>query len=141
MPAGVNIGDVSGKTIGEITEGLNKTTREILGKAKETIVRFGGKSKSTGTIKVKSYEQARNEALFWLEQRGFKSEKQTFGKFGYTRKRPIGRQTSDGKIGFRIEYDSRSGAHINLWSGKEKGPHIEFDASEKTVKKLQKLFK
>ncbi|WP_241503598.1 T7SS effector LXG polymorphic toxin [Bacillus safensis] len=91
--------------------------------------------------KNKSYEQSRNEALAWLEERGFKSEKQTFGKFGYTRNKPIGRQTEDGKIGFRIEHDSRSGAHINVWAGKEKGPHFEFDASEKTVKKIQKHFR
>jgi hypothetical protein len=97
--------------------------------------------KIKGASKVKTYEQARNEALSWLKQRGFKSEKPTFGKFGYTKNKPIGRQTNDGKVGFRIEYDSRSGAHINVWAGKEKGPHFEFDASEKTVKKIQKLFK
>ncbi|MBM7570654.1 hypothetical protein [Aquibacillus albus] len=76
-----------------------------------------------------------------MEQRGFKSEKQTFGKFGYTKNEPIGRQTNDGKVGFRIEHDSRSGAHINVWAGKEKGPHFEFDASEKAVKKIKKRFR
>lgn len=100
----------------------------------------GGKGIKS-TVKVKTYEQARNEALSWLEQRGFKSENQTFGKFGYTKNEPIGRQTNDGKVGFRIEHDSRSGAHINVWAGKEKGPHFEFDASEKTVKKIQKRFR
>ncbi|MEC3591946.1 T7SS effector LXG polymorphic toxin [Bacillus pumilus] len=100
-----------------------------------------GKIGVKATNKNKSYEQSRNEALVWLEERGFKSEKQTFGKFGYTRNKPIGRQTEDGKVGFRIEHDSRSGAHINVWAGKEKGPHFQFDASEKTVKKIQKHFR
>lgn len=32
------------------------------------------------------------------------------------------------------------GAHINVWSGKEKGPHFTFGASESTVTKLQGKF-
>ena len=35
----------------------------------------------------------------------------------YTKNKPIGRQTKDGKVGFRIEHDSRSVAHINVWAG------------------------
>ena len=46
-------------------------------------------------------------------------------------------QTLNGKVGFRIEFDERSGAHINMWAGKEKGPHVHFDGSEKTVEKIQ----
>jgi hypothetical protein len=49
-------------------------------------------------------------------------------------------QTADGKAGYRIEYDERSGAHINVWSGKEKGPHFNFAASEPTVRKIQGRF-
>lgn len=94
-----------------------------------------------GKGKGKTYEQARNGALSWLKQRGFKSEKRTYGKFGYTKKRPIGRQTKNGKVGFRVEHDKRHGAHINVWAGKEKGPHFQFDASERTVKKIQKRFR
>jgi hypothetical protein len=50
---------------------------------------------------------------------------------------PIGMQTADGRTGFRVEFDERSGAHINVWSGKEKGLHFKFDASELTVTKIQ----
>ncbi len=50
-------------------------------------------------------------------------------------------QTADGKTGFRVEYDERSKAHINVWSSKNKGPHYLFDASKKTVLKLIRLFK
>ncbi|QHA37874.1 hypothetical protein D5E69_20250 [Rossellomorea marisflavi] len=39
------VGHVPGKTVGEITEGIGKSAREIVGKAKDTIVRFSGKGK------------------------------------------------------------------------------------------------
>ncbi|SUG28050.1 Teneurin-2 Ten-2; Tenascin-M2; Ten-m2; Protein Odd Oz/ten-m homolog 2 [Salmonella enterica subsp. arizonae] len=89
---------------------------------------------------IVSYEQARNKALKWLEERGFKAERVNIGKFGSTRGKPVGMTTADGKTGFRIEYDERSGAHINVFSGKDKGEHFLFDASESVVTKLQKLF-
>ena len=41
------------------------------------------------------------------------------------------RETQDGEIGFRVEFDNRNGAHINVWNGKEKGPHILFNGSKK----------
>jgi hypothetical protein len=85
------------------------------------------------------FNQARNQALDWLIPRGFKAEKVTLGKFGAIKGRPVGMQTVNGKVGFRIEFDERSGAHINVWAGKEKGPHFQFDATEKTVTKLQRL--
>ncbi|MFI5736557.1 polymorphic toxin-type HINT domain-containing protein [Kribbella sp. NPDC051587] len=85
------------------------------------------------------FNQSMNKALDWLEPRGFKAERPTIGKFGTIQGKPIGMQTSDGKTGFRIEFDQRSGAHINVWSGKEKGPHFTFDATESEVTKLQSL--
>jgi RHS repeat-associated protein len=86
------------------------------------------------------YNQAMNRALAWLDERGFVAERTTIGKFGTTAGQPIGMQTADGKTGFRVEFDERNGAHINVWSGKEKGPHFNFDASESTVTKLQGNF-
>ena len=80
-------------------------------------------------------------ALKWLLDRGFKAEKQTLGKFENIKDKPIGMQTSDGKIGFRVEYDDKNKAHINVWAGKEKGPHFLFEGSEETVEKLQKRYK
>lgn len=88
---------------------------------------FGNKGKNNG-------------ALDWLLKRGFRTEKVTFGKFGDIKGKPIGMQTSDGKVGFRIEFDERSGAHINTWVGKKKGPHFEFGSSEKSVTKIQKHY-
>lgn len=95
---------------------------------------------TTGQTKKDSYEQARNKALTWLEERGFKAERVNTGKFGSTKGQPVGMTTADGKTGFRIEFDDRSGAHINVFSGKDKGDHFFFDASESTVTKLQNLF-
>ena len=88
------------------------------------------------------YHQARNAALSWLEKQGqgFKAEKVVLGKFGPNKGNAIGMQTSDGKIGFRIEFDKKNGAHINVWSGKEKGPHFKFEGSEKTVNRIVKRF-
>ena len=53
---------------------------------------------------------------------------------------PIGMQTLDEKTGFRVEFDKRSGAHINVWHRKEKGPHYLFESSEATVRKITKRF-
>ncbi|MFJ4964328.1 hypothetical protein ACIP6P_18060 [Streptomyces sp. NPDC088729] len=87
------------------------------------------------------FNRARNQALKWLNSRGFRAEKVKLGKFGTIKGKPIGMQTADGKTGFRIEFDDRSGAHINVWSGREKGPHFQFNVTEATVAKLQGLHK
>lgn len=105
----------------------------------------GGLSGVAGVVgkqlkRYKDYNLARNAALEWLTKRGFKAEKVVLGKFGSSKGKPIGMQSMDGKIGFRVEYDSRSGAHINVWFGKEKGPHFEFEASEETVNQIIKRF-
>lgn len=84
-----------------------------------------------------------NKSLDWLEKSGFKATDQNIGKFGSTKGKAVGMtgvNSMGKKAGFRVEFDSRSGAHINVFSGKEKGPHFEFDASEKTVTKIQKKY-
>lgn len=45
-------------------------------------------------------------------------------------------KNADANIGFRVEFDTRSGSHINIFSGKLKGPHFQFNSSEKTVNKI-----
>jgi|GEM_PF-2107831 len=53
---------------------------------------------------------------------------------------PHGMKTADGKVGFRIEFDEKVGAHINVFDKKEKDtPHFIFKASEKTVKKYKNV--
>ena len=49
-------------------------------------------------------------------------------------------QTSAGKVGFRVEFNERSGACINIWVGKEKGLHLEFESREKRVTKIPKHY-
>lgn len=53
-------------------------------------------------------------------------------------------QTSAGKVGFKVEFNERSGAHINTsykYTGrKEKGLHFEFQLSEKRVTKIPKHY-
>ncbi|WP_148873221.1 RHS repeat-associated core domain-containing protein, partial [Serratia marcescens] len=93
-----------------------------------------------GLAGCSSFEQAMNRALEWLEARGFKAERVNTGKFGATKGKAVGMITADGKTGFRIEYDDRSGAHINVFSGKEKGEHYQFDATEKTTTKHQNRY-
>ena len=101
----------------------------------EELEKLGNKLPTRG-----SYEQAMKQAMGWLEDRGFKAEKVNKGKFGTIKGKAVGMTTANGKIGFRIEYDERSKAHINVFNGKEKGPHCFFEATEKTVSKLQRLF-
>ena len=48
-------------------------------------------------------------------------------------------KTADGKVGFRIEFDEKVGAHINVFDKKEKDtPHFIFKANEKNCKKKYK---
>jgi hypothetical protein len=86
------------------------------------------------------YNQARNSALEWLEARGFRAEAQVEGKFGPNAGKPVGMSTADGRVGFRVEFDARSGAHINVFAGKEKGPHFQFKGTQKTVNKIVQRF-
>jgi len=91
------------------------------------------------------YNQALNKALDWLAGRGFMAERQVIGRLGTNVGRPIGMSTADGRVGFRVEFDVRSGAHINVWDfdapkGLQKGPHFKFNASEKTVNRIVRQF-
>ena len=46
-----------------------------------------------------------------------------------------------GGAGYRIEFDVRNGAHINVFAGKEKGPHFLFPGNENSVNSvLRQLF-
>ena len=62
------------------------------------------------------------------------------GKFGTNAGLSVGMSTVDGRIGFRVEFDTRSGAHINVFAGKEKGPHFQFKAAQETVNKIIRQF-
>lgn len=120
-------------------EGDNLADDGVGGSAKTTNS-IGGQTGVGGINELADYDQARNGALKWLQSRSFKAEKAVVGKFGTSKGKPIGMSSADGKQGFRVEYDNRNGAHINVWSGKEKGPHFRFNASEETVNQIIKRF-
>jgi hypothetical protein len=78
------------------------------------------------------------DALAWLESRGFDA----------TRAVPYASKWSerlnglrDGNKGYRIEFDSRSGGHINVFAGKDIGPHFTFTNNPNDVSAvLRQLF-
>lgn len=84
------------------------------------------------------YEQARNAALEWLEQRGFRAEVPVYNRFPESERgtKIIGWKTAEGNIGYRIEFDARNGAHINVFAGKEKGPHFTFPGDADLVERI-----
>jgi hypothetical protein len=91
----------------------------------------------------KDFNQARNKAVKWLDDKGFKAVEPNMGGVKATEGKAVGMKgkNADGKnSGFRVEHDEKNGAHINVFSGKEKGPHFTFPASEKTVNKIQKKY-
>jgi RHS repeat-associated protein len=110
-----------------------------------TLGKGGAVKKAAGEVAdlshhSKEFSGALSKAVAWLDGHGFSAAKVNYGKFGDNAGKPIGMQTLDGKVGFRVEYDERHGAHINVWAGKEKGRPFTFDASSKTVDKIVKLF-
>ncbi|PZA14240.1 RHS repeat-associated core domain-containing protein, partial [Parazoarcus communis] len=98
----------------------------------------GAAARGAGTA-FKDFNQARNGAVQWLEGRGFKAEQATLGKFGDNAGKPIGMKSADGKSGFRVEFDERHGAHINVWSGKQKDT-FTFEGNQSMVDQIVKQF-
>jgi len=89
-----------------------------------------------------SFNGAMNEALGWLESQGVTElTSPTLARLGPDKGLPIGMKTADGFAGYRIEFDARSGAHINVWAGKANAPHIKFTGNENSVKSvIRQLF-
>ncbi|WP_024771412.1 polymorphic toxin-type HINT domain-containing protein [Aquimarina macrocephali] len=91
----------------------------------------------------KYFEQARNIALELVGDLGAEA-KNVVGrlKTSYGNGKVIGRQSADGKVRWRIDYDPEKGAHINVEDfrgGKGKNAlkySIEFEGGEEAVKKL-----
>lgn len=84
-----------------------------------------------------SYDKAIAGALAWLRSRGVTSLEEAY----QSRSGAFGMRTIDGFAGYRLELDHAHGAHINVWRGKEKGPHFTFPGSEADVRaKWRQLF-
>jgi len=78
------------------------------------------------------FNPAMQQAQDWLSMRGFDPSRATpfasrmSARFGGGRINGM----RYGSIGYRIEFDTRSGAHINVFAGKEIGPHFTFSFNE-----------
>jgi RHS repeat-associated protein len=89
------------------------------------------------------FNQARNAALRWLEARGFKASVPVWNRFPteVRNTRIVGYATdaTSARVGYRIEFDARSGAHINTFAPDAKG-HFLFDGTEKSVNTITNGF-
>ncbi len=95
--------------------------------------------------KVKTYEQARNKALDLAGDLGSNSQPYTGtlkSSDGYGQ--VVGRQSADGKVRWRLDYDPNKGTHINIEDFRNgKGANakkiaIPFEGNESTFKSLLK---
>ncbi|MBA4603417.1 hypothetical protein H2C83_14075 [Thermoactinomyces sp. AMNI-1] len=91
--------------------------------------------------KVKTYEQARNKALKLVGNLGPNSKPyigNLKSSIGY--RKVVGRQSSDGKVRWRLDYDPKKGPHINVEDfrngkgAKAKKYAIPFEGDELTFK-------
>ena len=113
---------------------------DVLGLDSENIY-FDDFNQAMFGTKDKHGKKQKEGALDWLLKRGFKADIQNISRVKVIGE-PHGMKTADGKVGFRIEFDEKVGAHINVFDKKEKDtPHFIFKASEKTVKKIQKRYR
>jgi hypothetical protein len=81
-------------------------------------------------IQCKTYGDAIKTALEWLRSVGATNLEKAFeAKFG-----GFGMRTFDGSSGYRLEFDQRSGPHINVWHSKVQGPHFTFIGNEQDVR-------
>lgn len=89
------------------------------------------------TRQFTSYGDAITAAIAWLKRQGA----DTLDEAYEARMGGFGMRTIDGSSGYRIEFDPRSGAHINLWSRKLQKAHFMFPGNEQDVRaKWRQLF-
>ena len=92
--------------------------------------------------KVKTYEQARNQALEIIGKVDPHSGKPSVGNLGVGEGKLVGRAWDNGKVAFRIDYDPHKGPHLNVNDfrlGKKMNALkyvIPFEGSEETIKGL-----
>jgi len=93
--------------------------------------------------KVNTYEQARNKALEIIGDLGPESKPYT-GRLGVGQGKIVGRQSANGKVRWRLDYDPVKGPHINIEdfrAGKKTAATkiaIPFEGDLKTIETLLK---
>src|SRR3974390_1829220 len=78
-----------------------------------------------------NYNDAVRAALDWLRDHGVHLEEAFEARMG-----GFGMRSGDGSGGYRVEFDSRSQAHVNAWCHNQKGPHYIFPGNETVVRSL-----
>jgi hypothetical protein len=78
-------------------------------------------------IQASSVGDAINKALAWLNTQGVHVTEPKEWRSGY-----YGMADANG-YGYRVEFDARSGAHVNVTAHKKNGPHIKFPGNKQTV--------
>ncbi|WP_243291858.1 hypothetical protein [Bacillus sp. FJAT-47783] len=129
------------------TKQLNEISPQMFSVSKSDRVKtkgIGGKGEQV-LDKVKTYEQALNKALDLVGDLGPNS-KPYIGTLkssaGYGQ--VVGRQSADGKVRWRLDYDPNKGTHINIEDFRNgKGANarkiaIPFEGNERTFKSLLK---
>jgi|SRR4051812_23105896 hypothetical protein len=77
-----------------------------------------------------TYNDAINAALDWLRYQKVPLDEAFEAKGGF------GMRTVNGSGGYRVEFDRRNEAHINVWCHSCKGPHYRFTGNEAAVRSL-----
>ncbi|MED0658147.1 hypothetical protein P4S75_12680 [Anoxybacillus ayderensis] len=138
------LGDL--KSIAKVTNAIKKAFDIDPKKLDQAVSIIKGIGKGEQVLdKVKTYEQARNKALDLVGDLGPNS-KPYIGTLkssaGYGK--VIGRQSADGKVRWRLDYDPNKGTHINIEDFRNgKGANarkivIPFEGNESTFKSLLK---
>ncbi len=78
-----------------------------------------------------NYNEAIRAALDWLRDHGVQLE-EAFE----TRRDSFGMRSLNRSGGYRLEFDERNQAHINVWCHGQKGPHYRFPGNELAVRAL-----
>ncbi|WP_246859100.1 hemagglutinin repeat-containing protein [Dickeya oryzae] len=130
--------------VGAAVGGKALSALGVVGKAKSSTQ---PENRIEQTLKPeKSWESARNKALDIVGNLGADS-KPVIGRLEISagNGKVIGRQSGDGKVGWRVDYDPEKGTHINTWDYSQgKGPGkaikqvIPFEGNEKSFETILK---
>jgi hypothetical protein len=79
----------------------------------------------------RNYNDAIRAALDWLRGQHVQLDEAFESRPG-----GFGMRSVDRSGGYRVEFDDRSQAHINVWSHGQKGPHYKFPGNEQAVRSI-----